>query len=229
MANVKEKKQILFNLLSEYYHNKGFKLDLKKSTFSDTYRQVYWHPYNKSSNRIIYQPRLTLRFPTVQKIQDEIFPNTSNFTVNRVAGRELSKELGLGENFVFNDKFLIENRSYLYVINNDDNTDPQEIFADHKQYMDKIGLKLFEGLNTLQDIDQFINEVILSKPIQSFSQDEINSTKKKSLNQEIVAGLITANLIDKQRGKKLMEACRIVYQENTTLIEDLEQTMQNFN
>lgn len=229
MSIVKEKNTTLFKLLAEYYEGIGFKADKKKSTFSDDQRQVYWYPYNKSTNRIIYQPRLTLRFPSIQKIQDELFPETSNFTLNRVAGKELSQELGVEEGYTFSDKFLIEDRSFLYVINNDANTDPYEIANDHKNYMDKIGLKLFENLNTLDSIDSFINNLILSKPTHTFSGDEITSLKKKSLSQEIVAGLIAANLLDKQRGKKLMEACLFVYKENIPLIKELEQTMNYFN
>lgn len=228
MSLLKEKKKILFKILADYYQNLGFKLNKNKSIFFDNHRQVYWYPYNKSTQRIIYQVRLTLRFPAIQEIQDELFPEKSNFTVNRVAGKSLSQELDVNGNYEFNDKFLIENRSFLYVINKEINTDSREIAADHIKYMDTIGLKLFEKLNSLNSIDTFINKTVLSKPIQDFSKDEINSIKKKSLSQEIIAGLIAANLLDKNRAKQLMEAYLIIYQENAKLINDLEKTMNYF-
>lgn len=229
MYIVKEKKEIIFKLLTDYYQNLGFEYDKNKSIFFDNQRQVYWYPYNTSSQRIIYQVRLTLRFQAIQIIQDELFPGKSNFTVNRVAGKFLSQELDIKENYEFNDKFLIENRSFLYVINEENNTDPYEIAADHMEYMDTIGLQLFEKLNNLISIDSFINKTILSKPKQHFSEDEINSIKKKSLVQEIIAGLIAANLLDKNRAIQLMEAYSIIYKENVKLISDLEKTMNYFS
>lgn len=229
MSVVINKKDTLFKLLNDYYQSIGLELNKKKAIFSDSTRQIYWHPYHKSSKRIIYQPRITLRFPDVQKIQDKLFPNVVNFTINRVTGKPLKDELAIKEDYLFEDKFLIEDRSFLYVINEEKDTNPTEIANDHIKFMNKIGLKLFDLLSSVNLIDNFINKAPLSKPAYLLTDNDILSIRKKTLTQEVHAGLIAANLTDRNRGIKLAEAYMVIYHDNKSLINDIKTITTYFN
>lgn len=229
MSTFLKKKDTLFNLLNEFYQSKGLEFDKKKSIFSDRTRQIYWYPYHKSSKRIIYQPRISLRFPTIQKIQDKLFPNNVNFTIHRVAGKPLKKELAITKDYLFEEKFLIEDRSFLYVIDETEETNPNEIAKDHIQFMDNIGHKLFDLLSSVNLVEGFINRVPLFKPAHLLTENDISSIRMERLTQEVHAGLIAAYLIEKNRGIKLAETYILIYHDNQSLINDINKISTYFN
>ena len=216
---IKDLKGQLFKLLSEYYNAIGLIPDLKHSTFDDESRSVYWYPFQKYSDSISYQPKITLRFPKVQQIQESIFTNQSNFTIQRPTGRRIVEELGLvNHGYIFQSKYLIEDRSHLYILKN--GVDSEDIFQDHKLFMEEIGLCLFRDLDSLSKIDDFINKMILSKPLNLFSTEEISSLRRKSLKQEVIAGIISSYLLDNLRGEDLLSRYEKIYEGNNFVLKD---------
>jgi len=224
MSTLKEKNTTLFKLLAEYYEGIGLKADLKKATFSDDTRQVYWYPYHKSIDKIIYQPRLTLRFPDIQKIHDTILPNKPNLTIHRVLTKTLIDELKINS---VNYAFLDENNTLYYSLDND--TSIEEIISDHQLFMEEIGFQFFKQLNTLKSIHHFINDDLLSSPIQTLPPEQFSSLRKKSLNQEVIAGLIAAFLLSQKTGLEVYEARLLLHDINMKLKKQLELVASYFN
>uniref|UniRef100_UPI001E35B19E hypothetical protein n=1 Tax=Labilibacter marinus TaxID=1477105 RepID=UPI001E35B19E len=230
MESLKEKNKELFRLLTEYYKGLGMEADLKHATFSDEKRQVYWYPYHKTPKKIIYIPMLTYRFPQIQKIQDLILPGAPNLTIHRNTNNKLADELLLRHNdYQIDEERTFDSGAIYYSIDASENTSPNEIFQNHKSYMENIGLYLFSKLDSADIIHQFVNGDLLSVQVDSLSKDELKTLKRKSLEQEIIAGLIASFLISNDLGNKVSQLRKNLHQINEGLVSEIEKVQTYFN
>lgn len=230
MTALKEKNEELFKLLAEYYEGYGMKADLKHATFSDETRQVYWYPYHKDAKKIIYIPSITFRFPEIQNLQNLLTPAHYNLTVNRDTNKRLADELLLEKNgYQFNENQMFDSGAIWYAIDNTENTSAIEVFQNHKSYMENIGFHLFAKLNTVDKIHQFINEDLLSVQLDSLSKKEIKVLKKKSLNQEVIAGVIASFLTSNDLGNKVSEVRKNLHHINKNLVSEINKIQTYFN
>ncbi|GLR19576.1 hypothetical protein [Portibacter lacus] len=225
---LKDKINKVYILLEDYYSKKGMIMDKKHSTFSDKERKMYWYPRSKYLDSESYQPRLTLRFTLIQEVQDKILKNVSNYTVTRTTGKKLVSDLEVKDiKYDFKDKFLMENGSHLYYI--DQFASPEEIVDDHISFMDEVGFNFFSNLNSLESIDQFLNSEIKKISIEDLSEDVIKTLRKKALKQEVVAGLICSFLLDKDKGSDLVKKYHKIYAGNNFILKDINKVIEYYS
>lgn len=228
-SSLKEKNKELFELLTEFYEGLGMKADLKHATFSDDTRKVYWYPYHETSDKIIYQPMITLRFPEIQRIQDSLLPKKANLTINRFLKISLAEELKVHQHkYIPNETPLIEDDIIYYKISNEASTVVDKLIDDHKLYMQEIGLNLFLKMDTIEKVHRFINNELLSYSSTQRTGDQSILLRKKSGNQEVIAGLIASFLISQNTGQQVYQARLELYEKNVRLKKELSVIFNHF-
>lgn len=205
----------------KFYKELGWFFDPITGTFYIDEFKVSCRPDAEYYDHLVFRPYLSVKNKTITGVLNQIFPDSP---IYNVVGRGQSKELANIMGIQWESKYVDENDNYRYDIYED--TDLAPIVADHRLYMERVGVPFFDSFSSLEKVDTFINLKILKMTFKEF-RENINEPieEKKWLNFYNVTGanygLVSAFLTKNLNKMELVKRYTLLYSVYP-VIEDFE-------
>lgn len=199
----------LINQLEVEYSNHGYIKDSKISKFKNDSFEVFWGKTRKYPDVLYITPTLSIVNKQIVETMNGLFPQSKNLNCLRIQGADLAVEMGNFEYEELRDSKHKMDIGKIYKVEKSSN--PQVIIKDHFRYMEDVGFNFFAKMETLDGMDEFLNNRILSvedSEIQEYS---------KSINideREIVSGLIIAKELSEDHYRILLAKLLKIYENN---------------
>ncbi|MFZ1788721.1 MAG: hypothetical protein WAT92_10440 [Saprospiraceae bacterium] len=230
--NKSDKLELTSNLLAKldpYYSSKGFTRTKKITGYQKEESQVLWGPLSIHIDSLTFRPWFKFENKDCSNVFKLLFPNEIgvNTTLIRSQSLELCEELNVNN---FKSEYMIENPhgiSYYYSIEKSTILDP--IIDDHINYMNMIGLVLFEKVNSLQGVNHFLNNSILSIDRDSFYSKAHMETFKKFIDKrDVLNGIVSAYLIKDPDLEEILERYKLLFNGNNYILNDVMKIEEYF-
>jgi hypothetical protein len=215
--------------LEGYYLKYGFAYIKNGATrFEKNDLITFWGPSAENIDSLRFMPSFSVQIKQINSIIDKLFPDSRHTTIYRVQSLELCEELGIKD---YDSKYIyrdINGSVYSYRVEKETNLDP--IVADHINFMNKVGFPFFAKVDTLEGINDFLNNRILQGDLAYFqSEERIKELKLDFAQREVLSGVTTAYLLDSPHIEELLHRYRIFFAGNNYVLEPMEKVVDYFN
>jgi hypothetical protein len=230
-ASKKDLVSRLFLNLKEYYLNNGFTyIKTGANRFEKNELMVYLGPSAEHIDSLIFRPGFRVHNIKIGKVLKKLFPEQIGIeiTIVRLQSLELCEELGIKD---YDSKYIyrdINGSVYSYQVEKETNLDP--IVADHINFLNLVGFPFFAKVDTLEGINDFLNNRILQGDLAYFqSEERIKELKLDFAQREVLSGVTTAYLLDSPHIEELLHRYRIFFAGNNYVLEPMEKVVDYFN
>ena len=208
-------------LCNSFYLSKGF--NFKRKIFSYEFEGFFVSLIATSEypDKLIIQPFFILEHKEINVILKKVFPQMFRyFSSQRTQGLNFAHEFNVNEfdnsPYNFKGEVDIEYSTYSYEIEECTNLEP--IIADHIAFMDKVGLKYYNKLKTIEGLNEFFNKRVLDLEECDFSKEEIIDSFQK---EEVLSAIVAAHLTKAPNFEIIVEQYKSLYLNNDWYLNDI--------
>jgi len=229
-ASKKDLVSSLFLKLEQYYLNKGFTyIKTGANRFEKKELVVYLGPSAEYIDSLVFKPGFRVHNVNLGKVLKKLFPEQIGIeiTISRMQSLELCEEIGIKD---FDSKYIYRGLSgsiYSYRVEKDTNLYP--IVEDHINFMNQVGMLFLEQVNSLEGINDFLNNRILKGDIVYFqSAERVNELKPYFSQREVLSGVTSAFLLKSPNIEELLHRYRLFFAGNSYVLEPMEKVVEYF-
>lgn len=222
-----------------FYINTDFTRSKKLSSFYKNGFEVILGPSATHPGSITLRPRFRVTNFEIQNILEKVFPAEIGLcTFYRIQDMDFAFECGVQDENIIHSQFNLfatgslftggNGGSYYYSI--DEYTDLAPILEDHRYFMEKVTFPLFDKLSSLEGIDSFFNDRILTGDMEYFMSEKrqmfLNKVHQK---REVLSGLIAAKLTNNLNISHLLFRYKSMWEGNNYILDDVDKLMLYFD
>jgi len=190
---------------------------------------VYLGPSAEYIDSLVFRPGFRVHNINIGKVLKKLFPEQIGIeiTMSRMQSPELITEMNISD---FTSDYIYvstHGSSILYSIEKDTNLDP--IVADHINFMNKVGLPFFTKVDSIEGINDFLNNRILKGDLAYFqSEERVKELKPYFAQREVLSGITSAFLLNSQFIEELLHRYRLFFSGNNYVLEPMEKVVEHF-